>query len=670
MKRVLATFAIISLMFLGGCLSKRTEREMNQGTNSTTTGGAVEVVTGDYVFKNGVISSSLTAVNSSFMQFSYSSVDSLVTDPNDVNKILIKTASAEKTVPYLIVNAYEGEVSDISDKIKTNLNLIIPSGGVTEKNKGNIKLSAKTFEYTGGEIKKDDKTYYYLTAFIKENITVEGLTKVYTYLITSVTEGNKATDFVYFEDIIRSFKAGVPSSSVNLTYQSELIKKLKDLNDESKVYDYLSSSIQQSIYETINNFLVYVESAYKNEIIDDINLTKREETFKYLEQKKFRYINGNSATDENVWDTIAELYNNVYYAQISHLEGQVADAQGAYINAIAKSDVRPIGITNLVTLEKSLNDLISLKIKEDTQKGYNYDNDVIKEVVISELKNISSNKISNLFITAINYIVIAYLEDIRINGLGEGVYPNKPYQSLLTYEQKLLKVVTYKSYTYYTQEYFLEPNSNKNFSEGYRGNIHDYLMNKAVASLSSNLQDIGDSKTGSEDTDWATRKINYVFNLARKNILNEKIDNLNIALNNYFNKIETAKVREELGNLSLSEVRYTIKFALGDLTNSVRIYDAYDNLYSLILDENTATNKIGIYYLTSDKLVSVIKNISVSKAGVDYLGDTVDVTNGKSYIDLYYVADSKPYLTGTTRKDYRVNLAYEILSKNEKYIVP
>ena len=682
MKKVSLILSLVLFMFLGGCLSKKTEQQLNEVPGNN--GGTPGVTNGDYVFKNPTVSKELSNGLSKYMTFDYSSVNSLIsTDKTEGNGKVVKTTSLDIVVPYIVVSSYEGVTVKAEDEIKKDLNSVVPSCVIVQKSTGKIKISTnnKIGTYTKGEITKNAEKYFYYTATFTDTLLESGVSKEYSFLITSVTKTETSSDLVYFEDIVRTIKPGVAVAQQDLTKQSELIKKLVELDSDMK--NYLDSSVQQQVYEGINNFFVHVEANYNVPWDKTKYNTKREATYAYIQDRAFEYLVGSKKDSIIIENHIASLYNKVTFAQLSHLEGEIAKAQTSYDNAIAKSDVHPVTIGNLSSLEESLNALIESRIKEDTQKGYNYDNNTIKEIAISQLKNISSSGdiTDNIFLMAVKYIVIGNLEEIRVKGLGWGTFPNQGYQAILTYEKQLEKVVMINSYKYYEAEYFLAPKTLENgFKEGYKNNVRDYmkilssynLYNDTITELGANKLSVNDVWTDNNVDLTDDPTVKDVFNAAKKAILSSKINQLNISLNDYFNKIKDSNIYGNLDSLSLGSIRENIKASLSNLVNSVKIYDSYDKDNKNILSERfglTDTEKD--YVMTLDNVTSIIKEVDTSLAGLNYSGDTVNLTNGKAYIDIYNIAKNKTYeKADKSRYNYRVKVAIEILNNREQYVKP
>ena len=585
MKKLGVLLSLIFLMALSGCISEKTQQKLTTSTGGTTTGGGIEVVTGDYAFKSSE-EGTFEPITGSFMEFSYDKTKNKYTGAGGTNFELTPTG---EILPYASIKSVEGTTISFSDELKTLVDALVPEGVVTKKNEGGIlfsKLNKGTYEK--GEITKGSEKYTYILAKITLPLTENTVTKNYTYLVRTVVKNDIGTELSIFENILRTFKAKRPVSAIDLTKQTDLIKNLESLNT---LKNYSDETLKQNIYKAIDDFYIYIEGAYIDSSI--ASNEKRIKVVDYVKSQPLEYkestINTYKKTD--VYGTIVKLLEKTEMTYRDDLEGEIEKAIEFY-NQDEKKINRVIG--NLAELENKFKALVDNQIKQDSLQKYVYNKEFWRSVVLAEYRT------DSLVQEAIDYIIIGNLEDIRVNKLGEGTNPaTSGYQPLQSYEEQMIKITEYASYRYYTQDLFLPQNDH---GINNQLNIADYLMIKGAEDLKTSATLLG--KTCFAKDVYTQRNISEIYKKAYRNIINKKMSIVSLRNKEYFDKIETAKVNGTLLQVDLSAKRIEIQEALDNLSNTVKIYDS--GKLSIVLEtlKTSTTYELGsAYVLGKIKLV-------------------------------------------------------------------
>lgn len=611
MKRVGIVVSLLLFMVLGGCLGKKTEQQLSQGAGNN--GGPSGVVTADYAFTSS-LSTERNKVDGAYFSFEYKTNNELINTPVGGTEFTITPKGA--IIPYIKVKSINGVSVNLSNEAITLSNSTVPQGVITKKSEGKILFAGKySGTYQKGEIIKEGKKYIYIVATVPVSTElVSGTSNTYSYIVSSVVEDSKISDLVYFEDIIRTMAFGEVKVVQNLETQTQLIKKLSDLNSSGN--NYLDDTKKEEIYKAIEDFYLYVEKVYVSPSVSSNE--KRSQAVEYVLKNSFDYIESPTTTvkKSGIDGVILNLFSKIKMAYRYDLENEIATAENLF-KGTTVVDVFP----NLDKLEKSLNVLIDSKIKQDSMREYIYNKEFWKNVVISELRNDSKVQ------SAIEYIIIGNLGDIRVNKLGETTYPNKELQPLYSYEEQMLKITKYASYEFYKQEYFLP----KNTDIDKQLNIEDYLMIKGAEKMKLNATTIGKSELTKGTT--SPRIVKELYEKAYGKIIDAKLEILSLTNKTYFDKIETAKANQgdSLKNLTLLAERQDISNELKDLANSVKIYDVISGV--LDTSELEDLKNLSTFKLTSDFVLDKIQNkTSPNYLNKDYPIPTLTIASTK-YID-------------------------------------
>lgn len=478
MKKVLIALTIISVMFLSGCVTKKTG-----GALSVDGNGNVKV---DYKFLSAMPAETVS-IKGEFFAFKVPKSDKYSEQVNELFGVKGQFASIKigetSGYPIVKITAHASDVDIISEQnslVKEIIGEI--SGSPTVFGDGEIELALEqsNAKYRGIDVvAKDGTKYTVLTGLIAKTIKIENNTKdkALIYVVSTIIKNKNVADVTLFETVVKTLEMKEQNIIETSTPDGDIEV------EGNKVFDALrNSSGAETINKSLSDVYTYIEKFYG----EALGIT----AFTATEEKLSKILDKAKIIAQNHDDIITKKILEVNVEWEKKLEGQVKKLGDAL------DGVRPTGsIANgwifsttyagsgLDTAAQATETILANFIKARREKNILNKTDGSEYYIIYEELNASLGSIENLFYKAVKDLVIAYTIElvcdysndstVNVDRQGEGRY--KQFQKILKWKNALVRN---KSNVYDV------------YREGEAGIIaREYIDKKGINSLYNRLDD-------------------------------------------------------------------------------------------------------------------------------------------------------------------------------------
>ena len=291
MKKISLILSLVLFMFLGGCLSKKTEQQLSEVPGNN--GGTPEIKM-DYKYLNDVIGLTNQVNLTDSLKGDFYSFKVIKSGTyNDAIDVIFGSKgqySSKKIIdksgyPIVKVTASADKV-DISAEQMGFLkeNSIEITGAPTVIGNGTIQFTTEKLQgnYKGIDvIGKDGTKYTVLTAILIKTIKVENNSKdkIFNYVVSAIVKGKSAADVALFETVLSTLEM----KEQVLTEDTSTIGQIEKEGIEK--FDALrNASGAELITEKLNGIYSYIEKYYTKELVITSLTTSEEKQIKILEK--------------------------------------------------------------------------------------------------------------------------------------------------------------------------------------------------------------------------------------------------------------------------------------------------------------------------------------------------------------------------------------------------
>ncbi len=557
MKKFLAVFSLLMLVLLTGCLSDKTERDLNATPDSTSESTYQQKTT---------VTTPQTTYQGSYVEFKYPTDTTNLKDASTTGIVSgAETVTIEnKTdkVNLITITSYENKTVTNDAEIKALVNGKISSTAVvTETAKGTIGFNISgQGTYSLGTVVDGTTTYYYYVAQVTKNLIKTGSTEAtnFTYVVRTILKTNTNSDLRNFEDIVRSLSSkekveeGTNPKLVEEIALLNSIKSFESVSLSNSTNRTKAESAIESLYKYVEGNTRYVPSSIAGQEL------RRSAAMQFINTW---VINGDGTIGEKT-KTLLERLETAYRDE---LKAAVATAQGQ----LSQENLKVFKISNVGELESVLGKLIDKRVQQEVIVGYDFGEKINNDIAIQNLR-----LKYDVFSTAVNLIVNYYVEYIRVDWLGRDSIPHKVFQAVNYTLPTMEKAIDYQSYLE------IDLNEINYMKSGGLTEIsaREYVRKEAVESLKSSTSKIGYDKITLTDYSTTQSLVGIVFTDAVNLVKAERITNLNEENRDFFIKANTQATISQVNTNELVNCKNKIELALYNLVKFVKMFDSNVNL--------------------------------------------------------------------------------------------
>lgn len=565
MKKISLILSLVLFMFLGGCLSKKTEQQLSEENVPNVIGETT------YTTKTAVTTPQ-TTYQASYFEFKYPTdttnlndgVSSGVVSGAETITVLPK---AEKT-PIIKVTSYENKTISTDTEIKALAVEKISANAVvkeTAKGKINFDISGQG-TYSLGTITDGGVVYYYYGAQVTKSLIKSGATEAtnFTYLIRVILKSNGATELRYFEDIVKSL-AAKEKTQTNVNKDLELEKALfftiKQYESKLLVGDDVKALAEKNIEAVYN----YVENNNKYVPVTIVGQeNRRSAAMKFINTW---VIDG----DGTIGTKLKNLLGRLETAYRDQLGGEIATANAL----LKKADLHVFKLSNIDSLKDVIEKMINKRIQQEVISGYDFGQKINKDIAIENLR-----QKYDYFIPAINLIVNHYVESIRVDGLGRDSVPSSGTTDAnyvwTQYEPINYTLPIMENAIDYQQYLEVELGDINIMKLGGTSEIaaREHVRKQAIESLKGNTSKIGFNKTGDSAYSLTQQIVKNIFSNAIDSVKDKRLQNLKEENKDFFIKTNTAETIDKVDKNELVNSKNKIELTLFNMVKFVKMFDS------------------------------------------------------------------------------------------------